>query len=440
MGKSMFSSKRGKDSVEGEEKVKKESFLGKLNKPLFSKDKKDQDDFYLEEEEVEQVEEKKTSFLDKLNQPLLSKDKGAAKKKVKKAVPSQPYTMFGKPIKGNLMAIDLADDSVRVAVAKQRRLDLEIVLTVSAPLPPGVVQAGQILDPMTLKDVLLQLMDDYTINAKYAFFSINNSNIIARMVPVSAAVAEEDLEGLLSYELQQYLDIDPTAYAIQYEDMGQIMALGADENERNLRVYAVPRGLIEQYLNLANELKLVPYAFDLQSNTLEKWLSRVEAINNRAKYLTEKNVGMIHLTKNSIDVYLYSKGKFVTSNYLPSGYEQLEDMATSSNIQNLSAIASGEVDERMVKHALDSWLGDARSHILNTENFFMGSTQGEMIDAFYVYGNEDICWQLAAILRRDMNREIESIDSADCEHVTWDASLDFASDYIPATAMLIRRA
>ena len=446
----MFSSKGRRRALDEEDNEKKGSFLGKLNKPLFSSKGKHKEHLSIQGVQIKSDrqedfddEEKSTakgSFLTKLNKPLFSKNSGSddmpAKsgnrslfaKKGSGAVSQPvtrmhaPYTMFGKPFKGNLMAIDFTDESVYLVVARQKRNELEIIKMASANLPEGVVLNSEIIDPITLKNIISDLMEQHAITAKYAFFALGNTNIIARSVDVAASVQnDEDIEGLVSYELQQYLDIDPTSYVIQFQEQESNSAFPLDEDTRSLMVYAVPKGVVEQYLGLAENLKLTPYVFDLQSNTFEKWLERVQAVNNRAKKLTKENVGMVHLSKSFIGVYLYSEGKFVTSNYLNRGYKDILNYADDASLLQ------------------DEWVADAKNHILNTENFFSGST-GLNIDSFYVFGDQDICWQLASILKQNMNREFISIDNVDYENVLWEGSAEFNAEFIPATAMLIRRA
>ena len=463
----MFSSKGRRRALDEEDNEKKGSFLGKLNKPLFSSKGKHKEHLSIQGVQIKSDrqedfddEEKSTakgSFLTKLNKPLFSKNSGSDDMPAKSGNRSlfskkgsgaasqpvtrmhAPYTMFGKPIKGNLMAIDFTDESVYLVVARQKRNELEIIKMASANLPEGVVLNSEIIDPITLKNIISDLMEQHAITAKYAFFALGNTNIIARSVDVAASVQnDEDIEGLVSYELQQYLDIDPTSYVIQFQEQESNSAFPLDEDTRSLMVYAVPKGVVEQYLGLAENLKLTPYVFDLQSNTFEKWLERVQAVNNRAKKLTKENVGMVHLSKSFIGVYLYSEGKFVTSNYLNRGYKDILSYADDASLlQKLSAVASDDLDTGLLKRALDEWV--AENHILNTENFFSGST-GLNIDSFYVFGDQDICWQLAAILKQSMNREFISIDNVDYENVLWEGSAEFNAEFIPATAMLIRRA
>lgn len=368
----MFSSKGRRRALDEEDNEKKGSFLGKLNKPLFSSKGKHKEHLSIQGVQIKSDrqedfddEEKSTakgSFLTKLNKPLFSKNSGSDDMPAKSGNRSlfakkgsgaasqpvtrmhAPYTMFGKPIKGNLMAIDFTDESVYLVVARQKRNELEIIKMASANLPEGVVLNSEIIDPITLKNIISDLMEQHAITAKYAFFALGNTNIIARSVDVAASVQnDEDIEGLVSYELQQYLDIDPTSYVIQFQEQESNSAFPLDEDTRSLMVYAVPKGVVEQYLGLAENLKLTPYVFDLQSNTFEKWLERVQAVNNRAKKLTKENVGMVHLSKSFIGVYLYSEGKFVTSNYLNRGYKDILSYADDASLlQKLPAVASDD--------------------------------------------------------------------------------------------------
>ena len=402
----MFSSKGRRRALDEEDNEKKGSFLGKLNKPLFSSKGKHKEHLSIQGVQIKSDrqedfddEEKSTakgSFLTKLNKPLFSKNSGSDDMPAK----SGNRSLFAKKGSG------------------------------AASQPVTRMHA-----PYTM------FGKQHAITAKYAFFALGNTNIIARSVDVAASVQnDEDIEGLVSYELQQYLDIDPTSYVIQFQEQESNSAFPLDEDTRSLMVYAVPKGVVEQYLGLAENLKLTPYVFDLQSNTFEKWLERVQAVNNRAKKLTKENVGMVHLSKSFIGVYLYSEGKFVTSNYLNRGYKDILSYADDASLlQKLPAVASDDLDTGLLKRALDEWVADAKNHILNTENFFSGST-GLNIDSFYVFGDQDICWQLAAILKQSMNREFISIDNVDYENVLWEGSAEFNAEFIPATAMLIRRA
>lgn len=264
----MFSSKGRRRALDEEDNEKKGSFLGKLNKPLFSSKGKHKEHLSIQGVQIKSDrqedfddEEKSTakgSFLTKLNKPLFSKNSGSDDMPAKSGNRSlfakkgsgaasqpvtrmhAPYTMFGKPIKGNLMAIDFTDESVYLVVARQKRNELEIIKMASANLPEGVVLNSEIIDPITLKNIISDLMEQHAITAKYAFFALGNTNIIARSVDVAASVQnDEDIEGLVSYELQQYLDIDPTSYVIQFQEQESNSAFPLDEDTRSLMVLSL---------------------------------------------------------------------------------------------------------------------------------------------------------------------------------------------------------
>ncbi len=108
-------------------------------------------------------------------------------------------------------------------------------------------------------------------------------------------------------------------------------------------------------------------------------------------------------------------------------------------MQNLAGIATGEITNFMVKDALDEWVLDVSTHILNTENFY-SSTTNEVIQNFYIFGDEEVCRYLNPILKSRLARDIEVISTIDCQDIIWGMEAEFSSEFIPATAMLIRRA
>lgn len=454
MAKNIFSSKNSHSPATKAGSNKQGSMF---NKPLFSKGKKQElDVFDFEDGENLDVPERSLGTSNQLSgkaqgpkakRPMGKAPRGRAmgSGKKKASAPTkrvaQPYTWFGKPLKGNLIAIDFDDHEVRILVARQRRQELEIINSVRGTLQDGIVHNGEIVDAGSLTDVIGQLIRTNRLDATYAFFAADNTNTIVRPVAVPIALkSAEDIEGAVAFELQQYLDIDPTSYNIEYQEVSEgLSSTNSMDNSRHLMVYAVPKRTIDQYLEISNNLKLTPYVFDLRSNSIEKWVERIESVNNRARRLSDSNIGIVQIKADGTNVYLYSKGHFVTSNHMNRGYSKIQQFVTSQEqLQNLGSISSGEVKDHNVKMALDEWLSDAGGHILNTENFFTTQT-GEYVNQFYVFGDEAYSRQLTPILKAKLGREFESISSVDCRGIHWAAGSAFNSDFIPASAMLIRR-
>ncbi|MCP1638538.1 type IV pilus assembly protein PilM [Streptococcus gallinaceus] len=432
MGRSMFSVKKKKETGHMSDNGSgKSSLLTRLNQPLFKKKEELADEEYMLDSELQVSQAASTK--NKSITSLFSTKKGKGGKNA-----GQPYTMFSKPIKGNLLAIDFDDYDLTLVVAKQKRKELEIVKTVKASLPAGLVHDGLIINMDALIEFIDHLMKENDVVAKYAFFAVNNTGVIARPVMVPDAVAEEDIENFISFELQQYLDIDTSSYIIDYQFSPQADGM-IEEGSKSLIAYAVPKATVEQHYDLADALHLVPYVFDLRSNTYEKWLERVEAINNRGKYLTEGNIGIVQLGKHSIDVYLYANGRFVTSNHMDHGYHEIEDLVdTELTMRHFHEIVAGNMTDLSLKRVLDEWLNETKMHIINTERFF-SSTTGETIDKFYSIGEGALCWHLISVLKTKFDGDIEAVGSVDSEDIVWGPYADNDPEMIPAVAMLIRR-
>ena len=177
------------------------------------------------------------------------------------------YRLFGKPIVGDLLAIDLEDDLIRVAVAKLKKNTIVVQEVYEKRIDSGLVVDGDIMEEEAVYQLMRQWFQEEHIDAKYAFFSVERTDTIRRQLTVSTDVAPKDVEGLVAFELAQYLDIDISSYIVQYQE------IGLEENELGeamlkLMVYAMPKAIAEKRFNLAKNLKLIPYSLDIRSNTL----------------------------------------------------------------------------------------------------------------------------------------------------------------------------
>ncbi len=138
------------------------SLLTRLNQPLFKKKEGLADEEYMLDSELQASQVASTK--NKSITSLFSTKKGKGGKNA-----GQPYTMFSKPIKGNLLAVDFDDYDLTLVVAKQKRKELEIVKTVKASLPVGLVHDGLIINMDALIEFIDHLMKENDIVAKYAF-------------------------------------------------------------------------------------------------------------------------------------------------------------------------------------------------------------------------------------------------------------------------------
>lgn len=432
----------------------------KKSSSLFSIGKKKDEDITTEERQDIKEFNKRV----KLQQSTQKKDKDIEGKQTKKkllfkkepkekerqyATTNESYTFFGKAIKGNMLAIDLLDKSAKLILAKNKKDDLEILQVVDAEMPDNSIINGDIIDQEAVFQALRSAIEINNLSAKYAMFSINGERIIRREIRIPF-VEEKDIEGLINFELEQYLDIDTESYIIEYELIEQEQNSveetlnHLDEVGRflDVLVYAVPKGMVENRFEIAKKLKLIPYVLDIHSNGLEKWAQRVESINNLPVSLTEKNIGFIQITNQTVDVYLYSKGEFITNNHARINYQFIvEVFEREERLKKINDLNPTDHQYPGIINAINEWTSATTEHILATEEFY-SRTQATSIDTFYVYGNDNIYAELVPFLEKHFGRTLTNIEEAQLQGISWmNANAHTCTpDLIQATAMLIRRA
>ena len=366
---------------------------------------------------------------------------------------SGAYRLFGKPIVGDLLAIDLEDDLIRVAVAKLKKNTIVVQEVYEKRIDSGLVVDGDIMEEEAVYQLMKQWFHEEHIEAKYAFFSVERTDTIRRQLTVSTDVAPKDIEGLVAFELAQYLDIDISSYIVQYQE------IGLEENELGeamlkLMVYAMPKAIAEKRFNLAKNLKLTPYSLDIRSNTLQKWLHDVSAINEEPMVLRNSNVGLIYVDSSGIYVSLYASGQFSTGQSVREGLHQLDDKIASANNVSREQAANirreyyGEIDRNpyganvdeslhaLVNHWVEKWYENIR----DTEDFFRRTDSGA-VDTYYIYGLQGELEKAVPYLESRLKKPIVSVQSFDGTVLKWevDGKQAIPGALLNTLAMLYRR-
>ena len=317
----------------------------------------------------------------------------------------------------------------------------------------GLVVDGDIMEEEAVYQLMRQWFQEEHIDAKYAFFSVERTDTIRRQLTVSTDVAPKDVEGLVAFELAQYLDIDISSYIVQYQE------IGLEENELGeamlkLMVYAMPKAIAEKRFNLAKNLKLIPYSLDIRSNTLQKWVNDVSAINEEPLVLRNSNIGLIYIDSAGIYISLYASGQFSTGQSVREGLKQLDDkIATTNNVSieqaaNIRREYYGELDrnpyganvDESLHSVVNHWVEKWHENIRDTEDYFRRTDSGA-VDTYYIYGLQGELEKAVPYLESRLKKPIVSIQSFDGTLLQWevDGKQAIPGALLNTLAMLYRR-
>jgi len=250
--------------------------------------------------------------LQQLNKPItLPSFKLSAKK-----MDSKP------PVLKIALSLDIGSRYTKLLVGGQKANRLAIEQTLMTRTPEGACADGAVTDSVRLGAMLKGLIAQDKTATKDLVFSVESTKIIKREFIVPK-ISENDILGLVTFEMGQYLPIDISEYSVQPKVIGGVKE-GGDEKIK-VCVNAVPKGIIQAYQKLFTSVGLRPVSMDINPNSIEK-LIRFEMKNNPANEFADKNVVFIDMGHSCFNMSVYENGMYQFSRDIEIGGYMIDDM------------------------------------------------------------------------------------------------------------------
>ena len=206
------------------------------------------------------------------------------------------------------------------------------------------------------------------IKAEEVIITVGDRSVVSREM-VLPKVEEDKLKGIVSYELQEFLPIDPKQYLIDFKVVDEVKVGELDKYK--LIVAALPKKEGQFYHGFVQELGKEPFALDLTSNAISKLFDRDLKINGRVRDLEKETYAYIDIGDASIKLHILEKGILKFTRTIEGG------------IQNIN----GAYEDKILES--DESLDYIRKWIGSLEQMFKFYTSREMnrrIDHIFLYG------------------------------------------------------
>lgn len=284
------------------------------------------------------------------------------------------FSFFSKSV----TAIDLGSFETKVIQGRQERDSVEVKKAFSFITPPNTYENGYIRDEFKLLDVVREEMRNNGISNSTCHITIKSTAILIREIQFPN-LGSKEIEGLLNYQLAEYLPMDFSKYVIQHKAIEKVE--GTDKEKLNVLVVAIPKEMVDMHYNFIRELGLKPEVMDYQSNGLWKLLNQAGSINGSI-YPSEKTIAAVDLGYSSSNVTIVSKGSAKLNRVIDSGGLNLD-----KNISNLVSMGSEELQTYKQGIADVSVLEEGYSDQNRYTNIVKTSVEGIMdkIDKVFKY-------------------------------------------------------
>ncbi|WP_427339171.1 type IV pilus assembly protein PilM [Caloranaerobacter sp. DY30410] len=352
--------------------------------------------------------------------------------------------MFNREV----ISIDIGTRYIKIAIGREKDNSIIINNVFKIDTPSNSIKDGSILDLNSIKSSISNKILKEKIKAKRAIVTVQSSSIIKREL-VLPKVKEEELNSIINIEIEQYLPIMLSDYLIDYKVLEEF----EEDNVKKVRILVViaPKVLVEKYLKLIRELKLKPYALDINSNAISKLFSSDLLINGE-NYSFDKTVAVIDLGSEQINVNIISNGILSFSRLINSGGKELDiNIANSFNLnldeaekrkietidlfENEIDMTSTQVLNNIAKNTIDVWIDE----IDKVFNYYTSRRLGNKIDCIYLYGGSSNIKGIENYFAKKLNLTTKKISNINLVKMKNEVNDKEISDFLNSVSAILRR-
>lgn len=253
--------------------------------------------------------------------------------------------------KNKTISIEFCSDEVKVVEGKYNKKNIVVNRCFTIEVPEGIYEDGVIKDMERYTQVLHKELSLRNISNADVYGVINSSNIIIREIRIPK-VDVKQIASILSYQLDEYLPVDPEGYVVQFIPLDVVNDEGIEK--LNVMLVGVPKYMVETHLNLLQNLGLKPVVLDYAGNAISKLINLSDSINGTYDHsitiacvdLEQESTALNITDKGMISMSRVVKGKLTPdvykSNSGSSYYSDKQDAAAAIAVKDdLAAILNG---------------------------------------------------------------------------------------------------
>ncbi|MDR2649654.1 MAG: type IV pilus assembly protein PilM [Clostridiales bacterium] len=333
------------------------------------------------------------------------------------------------------LSLDIGSRYTKMLLGRQKAGSLFIEQAFTANTPERAYEDGTVADAAALETMLKSLAARNRNMTKDLIFSIESTKIIKREF-VIPQIPEEDILGLVTYEMMQYLPIDISEYTVQPNIIGGVIE--GDTEKTKVSVSAVPKNIIQSYQKLFTAAGFKPVSMDINSNSVEKLL-RFDIMRNPASEYINKNVVFIDMGHSCSNVSVYENGRYQFNRTIEIGGRGLDAVIADSleidpqKAQNVkkelfSQISVPELDEKygnmpsgyqsqsIYERTLIDIMSVIRQWAAQVDKVlqYMTRSREKKIDKIYIYGGGSLIKGISEFFEQKLGIKTASASALNC--------------------------
>lgn len=243
-----------------------------------------------------------------------------------KDMPGKLKSLFKQKTKG--IGIEITPLSVNIAQVVKQKQTYKLINYVSAEVPEGVFEEGELVDPDALAQVIKETLTESKIKAEKVATGLPLREAIIRLIPVPAELNEEELSDMvLNHEAPLYLPYPREEVDLDYQKLGYFIDEDGIEKV-NVMLVATRKEVTDLYVNTIEQAGLKTDVIEINNFAL------IRTIREQLRQFgSSEAVVLIDIEFDSTEVAIIVDGVPQYSRTVPIGAYQLQDaMSQEMNV------------------------------------------------------------------------------------------------------------
>ncbi len=242
--------------------------------------------------------------------------------------------LFAK--QGGNIGIEINSQKINIAQISKQGQQYKLIKNVSADIPNGVYEDGQIVDSLTLSELIKDTLKANKITAKRVSTAVPMREAIIRVIPVPAELDEAELKDMvLIHEAGMYLPYPREEVDLDYAKLGYFMDEDGIEKV-NVLLVATKKEVTDLYTEIFQQAELEIGVLEINSFAL------IRTIREQLRQFGSKEaVVLVDLEFDNTEIAIVVEGVPQFSRTVPIGTYQMR--AAFSQAMNLPVTGGTEI-------------------------------------------------------------------------------------------------
>ena len=310
--------------------------------------------------------------------------------------------------RGDRVGIEINSQKINIAQIAKKGQQYKLIKNVSADIPEGVYEDGQIVDSLTLSELIKDTLKANKISAKKVSTAVPMREAIIRVIPVPAELDEAELKDMvLVHEAGMYLPYPREEVDLDYAKLGYFMDEDGIEKV-NVLLVATKKEVTDLYTEIFEQADLEISVLEINSFALIRTLRE-----QLRQFSSKEAVVLVDLEYDSTEIAIVVEGVPQFSRTVPIGTYQMR--AAFSQAMNLPVTGGSEIMHDLdILDGIDDESSDIDSSQIESGQTALIKVLGELTEElsrsidFYINQSEDL--EIAQLLLAGPGAGISQVD------------------------------